>query len=207
MRYDTEHKQRTHERVVKAAAKAIRAKGPDRVGVADVMADVGLTHGGFYAHFDSKHDLIAAAIGQMFDEARERLEAATKDRAPRAAIANYVDFYLSPGHRDARRNGCPVAALSSDMPRLNAKVRGQFAEGRERMSRALADLIRRAGSDDADAEADSVYAELIGALSIARMEPDASRSDAILERSRRSIKRRLGLGSDLKPVTTKTPQH
>ena len=196
MRYDTEHKQRTHERVVKAAAKAIRAKGPDRVGVADVMADVGLTHGGFYAHFDSKDQLIAAAIGQMFEEAREILEAKTKNLAPGAALANYVDFYLSPAHRDARRNGCPVAALSSDMPRLNAKVRAQFAVGRERMSRALADLIRRAGSDDADAEADSIYAELIGALSMARMEPDGTRSDKILDRSRRAVKRRLDMGGN-----------
>lgn len=196
MRYDAEHKQRTHERVVKAAAKAIRAKGPDRVGVADVMADVGLTHGGFYAHFDSKDQLIASAIGQMFEEAREILEVKTKDRAPRAALANYVDFYLSPAHRDARRNGCPVAALSSDMPRLNARVRGQFAANRERFGRALADLIRQTGSDDAEAEADSMYAELLGALSIARMEPDGSRSDAILGRSRRSIKRRLGLGGN-----------
>jgi TetR/AcrR family transcriptional repressor of nem operon len=73
------------------------------------------------------------------------------------------------------------------------------------MSRALADLIRGAGSDDADAEADSTYAELIGALSMARMEPDGSRSNSILERSRRSIKRRLGLGSNLKPVVTTTP--
>jgi TetR/AcrR family transcriptional repressor of nem operon len=193
MRYNAEHKQRTHERVVKAAAKAIRAKGPDRVGVVDVMADVGLTHGGFYAHFDSKDALIAAAIGQMFEEARLKLELETKNRAPRAALANYVDFYLSPAHRDARRSGCPMAALSSDMPRLNARVRGQFAAGRERLCRMLADLIRQTGSDDAEADADSMYAELLGALSMARMEPDGLSSDAILERSRRAIKRRLHL--------------
>jgi TetR/AcrR family transcriptional repressor of nem operon len=193
MRYDAEHKQRTHERVVKAAAKAIRAKGLDRVGVVDVMADVGLTHGGFYAHFDSKDALITAAIGQMFEEARAKLEFETKDSAPRAALTNYVDFYLSPAHRDARRSGCPIAALSSDMPRLNAKVRGQFAAGRERLCRMLADLIRKTGSGDAEAEADSMYAELLGALSLARMEPGGLRSDAILERSRRAIKRRLHL--------------
>lgn len=193
MRYDAEHKQRTHERVVKAAAKAIRAKGPDRVGVVDVMADVGLTHGGFYAHFASKDALIAAAIGQMFEEARARLELETKDHAPRAALANYVDFYLSPAHRDARRSGCPIAALSSDMPRLNARVRAQFAAGRERLCRVLADLIGKTGSNDAEAEADSMYAELLGALSLARVEPDGLRSDAILERSRRAIKRRLHL--------------
>ena len=194
MRYDSEHKQRTHERVVKAAAKAIRAKGPDRVGVADVMADVGLTHGGFYAHFSSKDDLIAAAIGQMFEEARARLELETGDRTPRAALAAYVDFYLSPGHRDARRKGCPIAALSSDMPRLNVKVRTQFAAGRERLTRALAVLVDRVGgSADAEADAASMYAELLGALSLARMEPDAEKSNTILARSREAIKRRLGL--------------
>jgi len=196
MRYDTEHKQRTHDRVVKAAAKAIRTKGPDRVGVADVMAAVGLTHGGFYAHFGSKDQLIAAAIGQMFEEAREIFEAITQGRAPRAALAAYVDFYLSPEHRDARRHGCPLAALSSDMPRLNAKVRAQFAAGRERMHHVIADLIRQTGSKDAAADADSVYAELVGALSLARVEPDDERSDAILERSRRAIASRLGLRGD-----------
>jgi TetR/AcrR family transcriptional repressor of nem operon len=196
MRYDAEHKQRTHERVVKAAAKAIRAKGPDRVGVADVMADVGLTHGGFYAHFDSKDALIAAAIGQMFEEARARLELETSGNSPRKALTNYIDFYLSPAHRDARRSGCPIAALSSDMPRLNAKVRSQFSAGRARLCGILADLIRQTGRQDAESEADSMYAELLGALSIARMEPDSSRSDAILERSRRAIKRRLGLAGN-----------
>jgi TetR/AcrR family transcriptional repressor of nem operon len=193
MRYDTEHKQRTHDRVVKAAAKAIRAKGPDRIGVADVMADVGLTHGGFYAHFGSKDQLITAAVGQMFDEAQKMFEAKTAGLAPRAALVSYVEFYLSPEHRDARRKGCPVAALSSDMPRLSAKVRAEFAAGRERMHLALADLIRKSGSKHAEPDADSVHAELIGAISLARVEPDNKRSDAILESSRRAIASRLGL--------------
>lgn len=193
MRYDPEHKQRTHERVLKAAAKAIRAKGPDRVGVADIMADVGLTHGGFYAHFASKDELIAAAIGQMFEEARARLMFETKDRTPRDALAAYTDFYLSQGHRDARRRGCPIAALASDMPRLNPKVRARFSAGCERLIRTLAGLIEQHGIGRAEDEADSMYAELLGALSLARIEPDAARSDAILERSRLAIKRRLRL--------------
>ncbi|HWU53659.1 MAG TPA: TetR/AcrR family transcriptional regulator, partial [Tahibacter sp.] len=103
MRYDAEHKLRTRDKVVKAAAKAIRAKGPDGIGIADVMADVGLTHGGFYAHFASKDDLVAAAVGQMFEEARARLAAETQQRAPADGLRAYVDFYLSPAHRDARR--------------------------------------------------------------------------------------------------------
>ena len=72
MRYDTDHKQKTREKVLKAAAKAIRADGPHRMGVADVMRKAGLTHGGFYAHFESKDDLVAAAIGQMFEQSKAR---------------------------------------------------------------------------------------------------------------------------------------
>ena len=193
MRYDAEHKQRTHDKVVKAAAKVIRAKGPDRVAVAEVMAQVGLTHGGFYAHFASKDDLVCAAIGQMFEESRARLVHETADRSPRAALAGYVDFYLSQAHRDARRSGCPVAALASDLPRLSARVRHQFAEGRQRLVAGLGGLIRELGLRNAEAEANSVFAELLGALSLARMEPDAATSDAILAASKRSIRRRLNL--------------
>ena len=81
MRYDAEHKQRTREKVLKAAAKVIRAKGPDRIGVAEVMADVGLTHGGFYAHFESKDDLVSAAIEKMLEESRARLRHETEGRS------------------------------------------------------------------------------------------------------------------------------
>jgi TetR/AcrR family transcriptional repressor of nem operon len=193
MRYDAEHKQRTHQKVLKAAAKTIRAKGPDRVAVAEVMAQVGLTHGGFYAHFASKDDLVAAAIGQMFAESGARLEYETANRSPRAALAGYIDFYLSREHRDARRSGCPLAALSSDMPRLNTKVRNQFADGRQRLVRALGGLLEQTGNRHADADANSMFAELLGALSLARMEPDGALSDAVLDDSKRSIKRRLGL--------------
>jgi TetR/AcrR family transcriptional repressor of nem operon len=193
MRYDAEHKQRTHQKVLKAAAKTIRAKGPDRVAVAEVMAQVGLTHGGFYAHFASKDDLVAAAIGQMFEESRARLVYETENRSPRDALASYVDFYLSREHRDARRSGCPIAALSSDLPRLSAKVRNQFADGRRRLTLALGGLLEQIGYRNGEAEASSMFAELLGALSLARMEPDGDVSDAILDDSRRSIERRLNL--------------
>lgn len=193
MRYDAEHKLRTRDKVVKAAAKAIRAKGPDGIGIADVMADVGLTHGGFYAHFASKDDLVAAAVGQMFEEARARLAAETQQRAPADGLRAYVDFYLSPAHRDARRAGCPVAALSSDLPRMTAKLRRHFAAGSEALVEALSALLAQLGREQPVAEARSVFAELLGALSIARIESDAARSDEILASSRTAIKHRLGL--------------
>lgn len=195
MRYDTEHKQRTRDKVVKAAARAIRAKGPDGVGIAAVMAEVGLTHGGFYAHFESKDDLVAAAVAQMFEEARARLAAETQQRPPAEGLCSYVDFYLSPAHRDARRAGCPIAALASELPRMSAKLRRHFAAGSEGLVEALAALLGEIGRPDAVAEARSVFAELLGALSIARFESDAARSDEILASSRTAVKRRLGLAA------------
>ena len=205
MRYDNEHKQQTRAKVLQAAAKAIRTEGPHRVAVASVMAEAGLTHGGFYAHFASKDELVAAAIGQMFDESGRRFQRETEDRTPAEGLIAYVDFYLSKKHRDARGAGCPMAALASEAPRMDDAAREQFAAGARRLTRRLAEKL--AALDGADStpsreaeaaletRARSVVAELVGALSLARIEPEAKRSDAILLASRQQIKQRLGLES------------
>ena len=193
MRYDTEHKQKTRELVLQAAARAIRSDGPDRVGVAGVMAEAGLTHGGFYAHFKSKDELVAAAIGQMFAQASARLEHETADRDPAEGLAAYVDFYLSKKHRDARGFGCPMAALASDVPRLSGPAREQFALGVQHSTAGLAGKLALLGHAEPEAGARSMIAELIGALSLARIEQDAKRSDAILAASRAQLKQRFGM--------------
>jgi TetR/AcrR family transcriptional repressor of nem operon len=195
MRYDPEHKQETRQKVLKAAARAIRAEGPHKVAVAKVMARAGLTHGGFYAHFASKDELIAAAIDQMFAEARARVILETGDRPPAAALAAYIDFYLSPAHRDARATGCPMPSLAADLPRLTQKARERFAAGVEGLRGRLAAHLARLGRDDAETEASSMVAELVGALSLARADPDPVASDAILERSKTALKRRFDLES------------
>ena len=193
MRYDAEHKQKTRERVLKEAAREIRAEGPHRIGVAGVMAKAGLTHGGFYAHFASKDDFVAAAIGQMFEEGRARLLRETADRAPADALAAYIDFYLSQKHRDARTAGCPLPYLSADAPRLPAPSRARFAAGVAELTKAIAELLRQFGRDEPDGEASSMLSEMVGALALARAEPDAARSDLILGRTRSALRRRLGL--------------
>jgi TetR/AcrR family transcriptional repressor of nem operon len=193
MRYDTEHKQKTRTKVLQAAAKAIRTDGPHRVAVAGVMADAGLTHGGFYAHFASKDELVEAAIGHMFDEARARVQHETEGRGPAEGLVAYIDFYLSKKHRDARGAGCPMAALASDLPRLDEAVREQFAAGVRRLTSTLGEKLTALGHANVDVEAHSMVAELIGALSVARIEPDSKRSDAVLAASRHQLKQRLGL--------------
>ena len=196
MRYDAEHKQKTRERVLKAAARAIRADGPHKIGVAAVMAEAGLTHGGFYAHFGSKDDFVAAAVGQMFAEGRSRLDRAMDGRTPGQGLATYVDFYLSAGHRDTRTAGCPLPFLSADAPRLAAPSRERFAQGVVDLTDRLAQILAQLGRADPEETAGSMLSEMVGAVALARAEPDPTRSDAILERTRASLVRRL----DLEPV-------
>lgn len=195
MRYDAEHKQKTRSKVLEVAAKAIRQDGPDRIGVAGVMAEAGLTHGGFYAHFKSKDDLVTAAIEQMFEESRARLKHEMEGHAPAQGLANYIDFYLSKKHRDARSSGCPMAALASDLPRLPEQTRALFADGARRLTDAMAERFTALGYSDPQTLARSTVSELVGALSLARVETDAKRSDAILADSRHLLKQRLGLES------------
>ena len=193
MRYDAEHKQKTRERVLIEGAKAIRAEGPHRVGVAAVMAKAGLTHGGFYAHFGSKDDFIAAAIGQMFAEGRKRLDKDLDGKPLEKGLADYIDFYLSGAHRDARSAGCPLPFLSAEAPRLPQPSRERFAHGVADLTNRLASALDQLGMPSAAEAATSMLSELVGALALARAEPDPARSEAFLAHSRAALKRRLGL--------------
>lgn len=191
MRYSSDHKQETRDRVLVEAAKQIRAHGPLGVGVADIMKRAGLTHGGFYAHFKSKDALVAAAITKMFEGARTRWDRSTMSRDARNGLAAYIDSYLSAEHRDSRESGCPIAALASDVPRLPKMCRVAYAEGTRSLTERFEHKLRELGHRDADELAASVVAELIGALAVARVEPDGARSDALLAASRRALRARV----------------
>ena len=193
MRYDSEHKERTRARVLKEAAKAIRAEGPHRVGVAAMMAKAGLTHGGFYAHFASKDDLVVAAMSRMFDEASAKFDRLTAGKPPAAALRAYIDFYLSRQHRDARDTGCPLPSLSADLPRLGVAARRQFAAGLAGLTARVEGLLSALGWPDAEMLASSALAEMAGALSMARGVADPKQSDVILKASRNALKLRFGL--------------
>jgi TetR/AcrR family transcriptional repressor of nem operon len=193
MRYDNEHKARTRQKVLDEAAKAIREEGPHRLGVAGVMARAGLTHGGFYAHFPSKEAFVADAIAHMFEGGPTAMLEKVKGQPPREALTGYIDFYLSARHRDSRSGGCPLPYLAVDAPRLSEPSRERYAKGVAHLTGIIATHLSALGRDHPEDEASSTLAELVGAVTLARAEPDPDRSDAILERSRAHLKRRLGL--------------
>lgn len=193
MRYDAEHKARTRARVLEEASRALRSAGPQGIGVAEIMSRAGLTHGGFYAHFGSKDELVTEALSEAFRDGARMFEQATEGREPRPALASYIDIYLSRGHRDASQVGCPLPALAAEMPRLGDEPRRRFAGGISTLSAGLQALLDAAGHEDADVLAGSVMAELVGAVALARALPAGAQSDAVLANCRNALLGRLGL--------------
>src|SRR5256884_4230274 len=115
-RYGKEHKQATRRRIIETAGSRLKRDGIDGSGVATLMADAGLTNGAFYAHFASKDDLVAAAIGEQLGQQRERYRA---EIAGRAGLEHLVREYLSVEHRDNPADGCPSAALLDEIGRCS----------------------------------------------------------------------------------------
>lgn len=193
MRYSSEHKAETRQRVLKEAAREIRARGPGNVAVAGVMARAGLTHGGFYAHFDSKEAMIGEAIGAMFDDARDRAGKMDAHDDARVALRGYVDFYLSRLHRDNRDRGCPLPTLSGDFARAEEQQRARFGEGIERLTTRLEKALAALGMGDPHAEASAMLAQMVGAVALSRAVADPAQSDAILSNTRAALLRRYDL--------------
>src|SRR5437868_13805718 len=116
-------KDATHERIVEAAARAIRRSGYGGTGVADIMKDAGLTHGGFYAHFASREAMLAEAADRAGSESLATMERIAATSPPRRALKAMMEAYLSKAHVEGVETGCAAAALGSEMPRQPAGVR------------------------------------------------------------------------------------
>jgi TetR/AcrR family transcriptional regulator, transcriptional repressor for nem operon len=193
VRYTDTHKDETHKRLLKIAAVQLREKGPERLGVADVMKAAGLTNGGFYAHFKSKDDLLVKAIEAGFAQAQRRVTRMVEGLPPRHALATYIDFYVSATHRDNPASGCAITALNSDLPRQSKKFRAAFEMGVKSLSSSLAGWMKAAGIVDAEQLAPSILAAMAGAVSLSRTISDSDLSDELLASTRAGIKARLGL--------------
>ena len=178
-------KEETHERIVEVAARAIRRHGYAGVGVADVMKQAGLTHGGFYAHFDSRDALIVEALERAGRESADSIGRTAARRAARGASAfrALVELYLSDQHLVAMETGCPVAALCSDMPRQSASVREASAMRVER----LVATVRGTLPDAPRSAAGVVAATLVGTLQLARALGDNVEGCALLAATRKSL--------------------
>ncbi len=121
-----ERKQTSRQRIVEAAARRMRARGVKGAGVSDVMRAAGLTHGGFYAHFPSKAELVAEAFSAAMQTNRARWFAGLDDADDATWLEQVVHRYLSRPHRDASAEGCPLPALSAEVSRESGVVRAAY---------------------------------------------------------------------------------
>ncbi|MEA2429510.1 MAG: TetR/AcrR family transcriptional regulator, transcriptional repressor for nem operon [Thermoleophilaceae bacterium] len=176
-----------HDRIVRTASALIRRDGIDGASVAELMAEAGLTHGGFYRHFDSRDELVAEAVESALAHGSNRTNAAAETGGS-DALAAIIDGYLSRLHRDKPETGCAVAALPTDIVRSNTRAREAYSA----QVRRYIDLLAGLTSDGDRDEAQLVLAALIGGLLLARAVDDRALSDEILASVANALHRTLG---------------
>lgn len=182
----TSRKEITHERILAAAARAIRRGGFQGVGVADIMKEAGLTHGGFYAHFRSRDALLAEALVRAGQDSAHRVNQATAARQARGAstLRALVEGYLSDRHLGDLEAGCPVAALASEMPRQAAEVREVSAQRVRDLVAAVRRALPKGAAPDSGA---AISSQLVGALQLARALGDNADGRALLKATRQAL--------------------
>lgn len=182
---------KTRQRIIEAASHTIREKGIEATGVAEVMAEAGLSHGGFYRHFASKEELVAAAIAMSRKDFVAGTVAAAEEGA--GAILKHFQDYVTPAHRDDVGSGCPLAACGSEIVRGDAKTRRLATTGFWTMVEKSAPFMRAPEGEDPTETAIGVVTNMIGALTMARMVDDPEVSDRILAAARNRIARAMGV--------------
>jgi TetR/AcrR family transcriptional repressor of nem operon len=209
MRYPPAHKLATRRRILDAASQAFREHGVAETGLDEVMRRAGLTHGGFYAHFRDKSELVAEACTAAFDGAVANLDriSALPTAAARARLL--IDSYLSARHRDNRGSGCLVVAVGADMARLSGATRAGYSRGfTQHLERLGAALRLRADARENRERVTALMSSLVGALLFARAIDDPVRSDGILRSMRRLLRAEFGAESPAPgPVTPTRPAH
>ena len=177
-RYDKEQKQATRRRIIEVAGRRLKRDGIDGSGIATLMADAGLTNGAFYAHFESKEDLVANALVEQLRQQRESFSAQPPGRA---GLEQIVRAYLSVEHRDNPEDGCPSAALLDEIGRSTDATKRAYTDG---LLVVIDDIAARLAPDDpqsARLKTLSVFALMVGTLQVSRALADRHLADEVLE--------------------------
>lgn len=188
-RYGPEHKQATRQRIIDSAGRRLKQDGIDGAGIAVLMADAGLTNGAFYAHFDSKDDLVAAVVADQLQTQCDTIRALPPGRA---SVEAYVRGYLVPTHRDQRGEGCPSAALLDEIGRCGESVRRAYTDGIGAIVDAIATLLAPRDPASAHATALGLVTVLVGSVQMARALSDEAASDGVLSTGVDNALRLLG---------------
>ena len=179
MRYSQDHKAATRRRILEVAGRRFKQDGIDGSGVAIVMSDAGLTNGAFYAHFESKEDLVANVLADQLRSQRKSFDEQPSDRA---GLDAFVRSYLSPEHRDQFGEGCPSAALLDEIARRPTDTRDVFTDEVMGVVDDIASRLDRTDAEATRAGALTIFGLMVGTLQLARALTDRHLSDQLLAR-------------------------
>jgi TetR/AcrR family transcriptional repressor of nem operon len=187
-------KDESHDRIVGIAAARFRERGTEGIGLADLMKEAGLTHGGFYRHFASRDALVGEAVERaLHDGAQGLIEAVAKSRLGKQALLfALIDWYLGTGHRDALATSCAVTSLAGDMARGNARARSAYTRQVGIYVELFMSLIEGGSAKARRLKAIAVWSSMVGALSMARAVDDEKLSREILQSAAEALKAQLG---------------
>ena len=177
----------TRRKIVKTAAAEFRKNGINGTGLSDLMAAAGLTHGGFYRHFESKDQLVAEACGAAIESTIEKAWAPLLEQGKRHRLEAIVADYLSEDHRDDRRGGCPFASLGSELARSSDNTRAVATEGLLKMVDIIAAQFGELRPHVARRRALVMISTMVGAVTLARMVTDSKVSTTILREAAKDV--------------------
>ena len=186
MGHSQANKREHHEQIVGLAASRFREDGVHRVGVADLMRDVGLTHGGFYRHFESRDELVGEAIERALHDGGQAMAAVAE--SPHDPLAAVIDAYLSVTHRDNLGTSCAVTTLAADVARSNPRARAAYTNQVGAYIDMLVRLLPAGSSAPRRATAMAALSTLVGAVSMARAVNDEALSREILASAASELK-------------------
>lgn len=183
MRYRPDHKEETHRRIVSVAAREFREKGFDGVGIANLMKRLKLTHGGFYAHFETKDELVKAGISEAFDEVEEMVEGIIAEHG----LAGVIQTYLSPEHVANPGLGCPVPSLASEVTRQRHDATEVFAERLQHRIEMFARELPGESPEEKLELSTFIFSSMVGAVALARLPLLPSDRQRILEATKAQL--------------------
>jgi TetR/AcrR family transcriptional repressor of nem operon len=180
MRYESDHKARTRQRIVKNAARQVRAKGLNGPGVATLMKASGLTVGGFYKHFRSKDDLLVQAIEEGMTDFGGKLFSAIKDASPGERWKEIVRWYLSLEHCEHSDTGCPMATLAPEIARAAPAVKKRILNIMKARRERLMEFMPGRNVAEKERNFAVIFTAMAGAVSMARIMTDPTEKEKIL---------------------------
>lgn len=181
MRYDTEHKSSIHRKIVKGASRQLRKKGLNGPTVATLTKASGLTHGGFYKHFSSRDDLVVEAIEESLRELTRTLIDAAERSGSRAPWKSIIKTYLSLERCDGADRGCPIAALAPDIARTPSAMKRRMSTAILKFREALIPFMPGQTSEEKSSNFLMIMTSMVGAIAIARTQPELAVRRAILD--------------------------